>query len=61
VNVFERGRGVGRALVEEVLRRAARLDRGVVVDACADVWGFMPVEFFSRVGFSAALPSPQSP
>lgn len=54
VNVFEPGRGVGRALLGEVLRRAKRKDRGVVVDACANVWGFMPEEFFSRLGFTIA-------
>ena len=54
VNVFERDRGVGRALVEEALGRAARRGRGIVVDACADVWGFMPEEFFSRLGFGVA-------
>lgn len=51
VTVFERGRGVGRALVEEVSRRAAAESRGLVVDACAGVYGFMPVEFFERLGF----------
>ncbi len=54
VNVFEQGRGVGRALVEEVVRRATRRGRGVVADACADVWGFMPEEFFRRLGFGVA-------
>lgn len=54
VNVFEQGRGVGRALLREVLRRAKRRGRGVVVDACTDVWGFMPEEFFSRLGFGLA-------
>jgi len=54
VNVFEQGRGVGRALIGEVLRRAEGKGQGVVVDACADVWGFMPEEFFSRLGFSTA-------
>jgi len=54
VNVFEPHRGVGRALVEEALRRAARRGRGIVVDACADVWGFMPEEFFCRLGFGVA-------
>ncbi|HAZ30036.1 TPA: hypothetical protein DCY65_00465 [Candidatus Acetothermia bacterium] len=54
VNVSEQGRGVGRALLGEVLRRAERQGRGVVVDACADVWGFMPEQFFSRLGFSVA-------
>jgi len=52
LNVFERRRGVGQALVGEVIRRATGLGRGVVVDACLDVWGFMPAEFFSRLGFS---------
>ncbi|MDQ7794333.1 MAG: GNAT family N-acetyltransferase [bacterium] len=54
VNVFSSGRGVGRALVHEVRRRAAKLGRGVVVDACAGVWGFMPEDFFARLGFRVA-------
>jgi len=54
VNVFERGRGLGRALVTEVSRRAEAQGRGVVVDACSDVWGFMPEEFFLRLGFDVA-------
>ena len=54
VNVFERGRGLGRALVAEVSRRAEAQGRGVVVDACSDVWGFMPEEFFLRLGFILA-------
>jgi len=54
VNVFERGRGLGRALVTEVSRRAEAQRRGVVVDACSDVWGFMPEEFFLRLGFNLA-------
>lgn len=54
VNVFEQGRGVGRALIAEILSRAKRRGRGVVVDGCSDVWGFMPEEFFSRLGFRTA-------
>lgn len=54
VNVFERSRGLGRALVAEVSRRAEAQGRGVVVDACSDVWGFMPEEFFLRLGFDVA-------
>ena len=54
VNVFERGRGLGRSLVTEVSRRAEAQGRGVVVDACSDVWGFMPEESFLRLGFDVA-------
>jgi len=38
----------------EVLGRARKQGRGVVVDACSDVWGYMPDQFFSRLGFSTA-------
>ncbi len=54
LNVFEQRRGVGRALLAEVVRRATRQGLGVVVDACLNVWEFMPAEFFSRLGFSVA-------
>jgi hypothetical protein len=42
---------VGRALVEEAARVAAIAGRGLVVDALHDVYGFMPMEFFTRLGF----------
>jgi GNAT superfamily N-acetyltransferase len=51
VLVLDERRGVGRALVEEAARVAAIAGRGLVVDALHDVYGFMPMEFFTRLGF----------
>ncbi|MEW6398145.1 MAG: GNAT family N-acetyltransferase, partial [Bacillota bacterium] len=51
VTVFRKGLGVGRALIDEASRLALTQSRDLVVDALAGVYGFMPVAFFSRLGF----------
>lgn len=51
ITVFRRGSRVGRQLVEEAARVAAGQSRGLVVDALERVYGYMPAEFFARMGF----------
>jgi len=52
--VLEGGAGIGRALLGECERLAQASSRGLVVDGCHDVYGFMPASYFARQGFVVA-------